>query len=163
MQPAVVVPQAECYLWSLPPLDHLCNDTHWITQLGNRDMTDLPIAPPRIIVEMTSADDWTVEFYLNGSRCRESAPPYMISELVKDCMARVEADRKAAALRAHNEKLRRANERHRRVWKAVAYGAHGGYARGFGTAFANKTVGKIGPERKEPKAPKYDGATVDLL
>ena len=119
----------------------------------------------RVVVEMTSQDEWTVEFYLNGARCRESAPPYMISELVKDCIHRVEADRKAAELRRRNEKARQANERHRRVWKSVAFGAHGGYARGFGAAFANKTVGPIGRSEAKTKVVRKDviPATVDLL
>lgn len=109
------------------------------------------VSPPRVVVEMTSDDLWTVVYFLNGSEAKETCPPYMIAELVKDCISRVAASQHAAKLRLANQKSRERHLLHIRAWKNVAYGAHGGYKRGFGEAFANKTVGTVKVRSIGPK------------
>lgn len=118
---------------------------------------------PRIIIEMQDDGTLVIESYTNGQRSREVT--YRGFEMVA---IREELDRQRRQIdnAAEEKRLRLEREeaaRHRRVWNQTAFG-HANNSRGFGIAFANKTIGPIGRTPKEPTVPTDAVvASVDLL
>ena len=114
---------------------------------------------PRLIVEMQPDGSLSVETIINGARLQEPLTDgyeiVTIRQILGDMRRAIEAEAaRKTALREAEE-----NARHRKVWRNVAYGIDG--SRGHGSAFADKTVGKISATQK--LTPDTVLATEDLL
>lgn len=123
----------------------------------------LPAKPkPRIIVELQDDGSIIIESYHQGSRFRDHVSRYFTGNAVLDALSHQKnlLDNAAEEKRIRQEREEAA--RHRRVWNNVAFG-HSNNSRGFGIAFANKTVGVISRTPKEPKEPAAPVATLDLI